>query len=551
MRYPLRMAPARHPPLRLAWLLALVGCSPTPPSIVVSVKSDFLPGVEVIAARTVLRSPAETRERVLFRDDSVTSGVQVAEISVPGPGEYELEVSLLGPDGDVVADRRVVLTLRETTAATVLFTRSCGGVVCPDPGGDPALTECVAGRCATAGCTVEDPAACPEAECAADPDCGAVDECATGLCVDGACLLVPRVGACPSGTFCHPERGCLALVEPPRDAGARDAGRPDAGPAAVDGGACCGFATCRADCAPCGTCGDGSEGALEPSADLVLPGGVHRFESVRIPAGVTLGTRGTLPLQILSRGPVVIEGVVDASGGGGTPSVCGEHTTVAGGVGVAGGGDGGATSEPFGARGFGVGGGGGGQTAAGGGGGGGGGSSGPGEPGALDSTGATGGAAGAAYDAFLGATLHAGSGGGGAGFGQESNGTGGGGGAGGGVVLIVAPEITVASTGSVLARGGDGGTGGGAGGRTCDGGGGGGGSGGTVWLRGSSVSIDGVIDVSGGTGGATGLSDRGNVPGRGGDGADGQVRIDALVTSGGAIPTHVTGPLVCDSAPCE
>lgn len=102
-----------------------------------------------------------------------------------------------------------------------------------------------------------------------------------------------------------------------------------------------------------------------------------------------------------------------------------------------------------------------------------------------------------------------------------------GGGAGGGVVSIEsAKRVTIAASGTVLARGGDGGRSVGVVGESASGGGGGGG--GTIRLASamsgaSPVRVDGVVSAVGGVGGA-GLVD-------GGDGGDGRVRFESLTDS--------------------
>lgn len=544
--------------LALGALVALAAsttaCEADGAEVIVEVKTDLVVGVEFIAIRTELAGRAAPIDRVVYRGARGEEGLRAAEIGGVPEGDQQLDVSLLDAGMRPVLRRRVRVRVNGPTGVTVLFTRSCEGVTCPGPGDDARLTECVSGTCADPSCIVEVRATCPPAECAADADCTFAAACAEGRCVDDACLAVPRAGACASTEYCHPDLGCLALPEPVA---------PDAGPASTDAGgptddagACCGYATCRADCLPCGTCGDGSEGDYAPTADGTLTAGVHRFRSMTIPAGVTIRAVGTEALQLLSRGPVQIDGVLDLSGAPGNDAVCGPAIGIPGVDGVAGGGRGGGSGQPFGEPGGGTGGGGGGQYGGGGGGGGGGGSALVGASGASSvnvspSVPSSGGAGGAAYDAFAGATFVGGSGGGGAGPGSGANGSGATGGAGGGAVLVVAPTIAIGATGAIRARGGNGGDGGGVEGRTCDSGAGGGGSGGSVWLRASAIAIEGSIDVDGGAGGIAARSSRNNLPGAGGDGSVGQIRLDALEVTGVTTPAFRAGAPLCDGAPCE
>ncbi len=523
--------------------LSLGACEGDGATLVIDVKTDLVPGVELIAIRTELDAPRTRVDQVVFRGDDAASGIRAAELAGLADGDHVVDVSLLDAAMRVVLRRRVRVVVRGPTGVTLLFTRTCRDVVCPRTGEDTTLTECVGGACADPSCSVEVRATCPPAECTSDDACTFAASCARGACVDGFCLATSSAGACASNEYCHPDLGCLALPDPIPDAGPRDAG-------AVDGGACCGFAMCRADCTACGTCGDASEGAFEPTADRMLAGGAHYFSSVTVPAGVTVRGAGPTPLQIFSTGPVRIDGTLDISGVAGRDSIC-VYMPQVGGIGVAGGGNGGNSGQAMGMPGQGPGAGGAGTQGDAGGGGGGAGSRVAGMPGANDSIGAAGGASGPPYDAFAGAAFEAGSGGGGAGQGAAGNASGGGGGAGGGAVLIIAPEITIGATGGIRAAGGAGGGGGGAGGRACAGGGGGGGSGGSVWLRGSVVAIDGAIDVAGGLGGVTGLDPRGDVPGAGGTGGEGQIRVDALEISGTTTPELIARLPVCDGPPCD
>lgn len=495
---------------------ALLACSSDDEgaSLVVDVKTDLVPGIEFVAVRTALGDSERAFDLPAFRGVSFTEGQRAAEIDGLVPGELTAEVSLLDADMISVLSRRVRVDVRGPTGVTVVLARACSGVSCPGPGDDPSLTECVGGVCSAPTCTVESQETCPAAECTTDAACDFAASCAVGRCTDGSCLAESVADACGDDAYCDPELGCTP-VEPPAPS--------------------------------CGPCGDGSEGVYEPTADEDLAGGLRQFESFHVPSGVTIRATGGQVLQIFSRGPVRIDGVLDLAGGEARSSAGCTPTPVGGGQGRAGGGDGG-SSGTNGEMGQGPGGGSGGRLSMGGSGGGGGGSAEAGDEGAP-SSGREGGAGGVTYAAISGATIAGGSGGGGGGDGTQAPGGGGSGGAGGGAVLIIAPEITIGAGGSIRAGGAAGGNGGGIG-TTCDGGAGGGGSGGTVWLRAGTVTVDGVIDVSGGPGGRVGLGGGGVVPGAGGAGARGQLRIDAELVEGAAVPAHEPGPTTCDETVC-
>jgi len=420
-------------------------------------------------------------------------------------------------------------------------------------------------------------------------------------------------GDCPTGFMdCDgsPTNGCeLSVGDDPRNCGGcgvRCDTADNGSPACVAGactiacdvgfGDCDGDAVngCEADVATdadnCGRCGsvcpgslplcvdsdciaydfgsDGTDGAFEPTASMVLPAGVYEYTTINVPAGVVITTDSTGVLQLYAQGAIVIDGTIDVSGGAGgagglggglgageggatgttiagrvgdpagcwgggrgglgspgLPGVgtCGEGGSLGGGEG-AGGGDGGGGGgqaggagggDSFGAGGSGSGGTGGLLSRAGGE---------PGFPpysgtngsafGCCDYDGGGGGSIGMAaiLDLAIATTFTTGSGGGGGsgsygGVGRSS----GGGGGGGAIRLTSLTSMNLGLTGQILAMGGDGGI---AQGST---GGGGGGSGGAIFLAAPTMTLSGEVDASGGTGGSGG--------GRGGAGGLGRIRI--------------------------
>ncbi len=260
-------------------------------------------------------------------------------------------------------------------------------------------------------------------------------------------------------------------------------------------------------------CGTGADGAFSPVSSTTLPGGTYHYTSVNIPVGVTITVTGTQPLVINCTGNVLINGSLQANGSNGEDGIT-YNNAGTGGIGVAGGTNGGngsfaSGSGPLnGSAGLGPGAGGMGQAWSGGGGAG----------HSLEGNDAftERGLGGPAYgDANL--TIVYGGSGGGGGSGGYDCGAGGGGGGGGSIQILACGTVTV--NGSIEAKGGNGGSDGGG---NC--GGGGGGSGGSILLRGSSVTQNGVLNVSGGTGGASDVS---GIPyyGTGANGAPGRTRL--------------------------
>ena len=90
----------------------------------------------------------------------------------------------------------------------------------------------------------------------------------------------------------------------------------------------------------------GEDGPFAPDSDTVLAPGVYHYTTITIPAGVTVTTTANGRLDLRARGPVVIDGNIDVSGGRGgdggvAPGACCTDQACFGG-----GGGGGATAEP-------------------------------------------------------------------------------------------------------------------------------------------------------------------------------------------------------------
>jgi hypothetical protein len=438
--------------------------------------------------------------------------------------------------------------------------------------------------------------------------CGDADRAFAG-CRDGACTLTcqPNYGNCDA----NDANGCeVALRTDLRHCGACGnlcPNEPNSTPTCTDarcGIACAtGYTDCDGDttngceaqvardpsnCGVCGrACATGTELCIDglciapplvdptatmpfaPTADTVLPPGVHRFSSIRIPAGVRVTTTGSGILDLRATGDVVIEGAIDVSGAAGANATAGGCDAIGGGGGATGNplapGVATATCNPPGGGGTGgvgeagtngaigcslggaFGGGTGGHTRAGGGGGGGyagggGGMSHYNERGGngASAAGGIGGAGGnlAGASSCVAATHGAQGGqgtgayrGGYGGCGDGSTGFGGGGGA---IGADAEADLAVAST----FRPGSGG--GGTGGSYCSGGAGGGGGGGALRIASMTritVEAGGALLADGGRGGAYG-----GAPGAGG-GSGGVIvlvspalRVDGTLRAIGGAP---------------
>ncbi|MCB9596189.1 MAG: putative metal-binding motif-containing protein [Sandaracinaceae bacterium] len=270
---------------RCAWcllfLVLLAGCAQgNGASLVVSLKTDFVPGVEF--TEVVTRVGEAQRIYGPRSGDLFLSGVAVAEFNdLPANPSTHVEVIVRGPSG-VLATRPILVDLTPgAVSVSVVITRSCRDVVCPNAS-NPGATACLGGRCVSERCTFETPQFCdaPEGECTDDADCPAMNACASATCELGSCFYQPVAGACGSGLACVPETGCVE-VPTSADGGTvrRDAGvGMDAGVVGMDGsvgvdaaspcdgvtcgefeycvdGACTPYGPCRGD----GTCAVGTE----------------------------------------------------------------------------------------------------------------------------------------------------------------------------------------------------------------------------------------------------------------------------------------------------
>ena len=233
------------------------------------------------------------------------------------------------------------------------------------------------------------------------------------------------------------------------------------------------------------------EGTTVANGTAVGGVAVFSFETVNIPAGVVLEASGTLPLELLATGEMMLAGRIRANGQNAIEEQGGDENRPGPG-GAAGG-----TEKEKAGEGPGAGGGGEGGTA----GGGGAGFGGAGAAGGEDS--GAGGAGGGVYG-NLATALQGGSGGGGATEGPTENVRGG---AGGGGVELSAGALTI--TGVVTVAGGSG-SGGGNGAS-------GGGSGGGILLHAGTINVTGELLANGGGGGTGGCC------GDGGGGGGGRI----------------------------
>lgn len=221
----------------LAILLLTLGCGGDGAMEVrVDVRTDWVPVAEFAEIEVSIDGSSETIIYDAAFDDDFLTGVRVATLEDVKAGPVAVRARILAADGRRLVQRVVAAEVTSSTTLTLVFTRSCAAVTCPD--GDPSATECVGGRCVSPECSPENPEACGDGGCETDSDCGdAPVGCARTLCTAGECFVGSDFSACATGEFCHPELGCQPRpVESDGGMSTVDGGPPMDGSTPVDGG---------------------------------------------------------------------------------------------------------------------------------------------------------------------------------------------------------------------------------------------------------------------------------------------------------------------------
>lgn len=215
----------------IAIACVLAACEPAGGTLVVQVRTDLAPGIELASVRVEIATmPLPTTvdtPAAAARDWG--RGVRVAELPL-ARGTYSFRVAAIGPDRATVVQRRVRAEVGGgVRVATVLLTRDCAGVTCPGAGDDADATECAGGRCVLISCIEENTLSCGDAECGSSAECGPPAEaCLLAECTaSGTCFAAPDHARCARGEVCVVGDGCVRADV--TDGGALDAGQGDAG----------------------------------------------------------------------------------------------------------------------------------------------------------------------------------------------------------------------------------------------------------------------------------------------------------------------------------
>lgn len=256
-------------PLTLLVLL-LSACSDDPePALEVQVVTGLVAGPEFGSVLTEVFPGAGTmsgtvvplRVQASFGEPFAT-GKSVATFPNLAHGDYTVWVHLYRPNGTILIERRVQINYAGAYVLRVHLTRDClpANITCPDSGGSPEYTECLAGRCVDPRCNPADPATrefCPEVVfCNGDSECtDAVAPCAENKCVTGVCTPTESPGSlCPPSSWCDPDSSGIGCT--PLDAG--DAGPADAGMTSDAGNDDMGNPLCGTPCAVATLCHSGA-----------------------------------------------------------------------------------------------------------------------------------------------------------------------------------------------------------------------------------------------------------------------------------------------------
>jgi hypothetical protein len=203
-------------------LLCLTACADDPSSLTVRVITGLVPGPEFRTVQTTILDGATvstvstslaTAEAMALFGNDYARGHNVSTFAV-SDGTYRVRVRLLRPNGALLVERIVALTLAGNAVLPVHITRDCVGVECPTPGGSAEFSSCLAGRCVDPRCSPVTPEYCPTiAFCNDATSCGETSSCATQLCTEGVCTPSAIEASCEDTEWCNPEKfaGCEPL----------------------------------------------------------------------------------------------------------------------------------------------------------------------------------------------------------------------------------------------------------------------------------------------------------------------------------------------------
>ncbi len=246
----------------------LYGCSEPEDSLLIDLRTDYVPGEEFDGVEINGRLVSNASQRHDF-----IQGERVTTLDTPG--RFSLALTRYG---EIIATREVWVPEGGRRGVVVVITRNCANVMCPEAGNIEA-TACLDRQCVRPDCTSGNEAACEDTRrCTDDVECPTGPECALGVCAQGTCLVSADHSACEGADYCDPDFGCRASAgtdtDPTTDAGT-DSGtgadaETDAGTDAGDPGADA-STDAGTDAAPDGGTGDTSALLCAPPAGIPSP----------------------------------------------------------------------------------------------------------------------------------------------------------------------------------------------------------------------------------------------------------------------------------------
>ncbi|QQR90796.1 MAG: hypothetical protein IPJ88_03400 [Myxococcales bacterium] len=195
--------------------LHLLGsCSASDPTseLVIDLKTDLVPGTEFVTVRTELSTTDGSllvTEQAVSSEDNLLNGKRIAEFRDLASGEIKLVTLLIDKKGNSVIERPSTLSFVRTLGLTVVISRDCLGVSCPDDGTNSALTACLGGICVDPKCNSNAVGYCPVAECHSNDECPADSSCSSAVCIENTCLVYSDDSLCNQNQWCHPDNACI------------------------------------------------------------------------------------------------------------------------------------------------------------------------------------------------------------------------------------------------------------------------------------------------------------------------------------------------------
>jgi hypothetical protein len=186
-------------------------CKSSGVALSVDLRTDYLAGREFGSVVTEVTPEGGSAQQsalpVQAPGPDFLEGSRIADFADLAEGALSVKVRIVSPTGATLVERLARVSVHGDYALTVVVSRSCAGVECPVPDGDPKLSTCDRGQCVSPDCTPQNTGACGSAQCAYDADCHAKVDCIAGRCIAGTCLFVPDDAKC-GGTVCDAKTGC-------------------------------------------------------------------------------------------------------------------------------------------------------------------------------------------------------------------------------------------------------------------------------------------------------------------------------------------------------